>query len=76
MLCRSNRRATDTIQDTAGVALKSLSRTVFGIAKALQRRVIRVSEMFEEHRSSGDARPDVRSGRYSRIKGKNMCFEF
>ena len=27
-------------------------------SKALQRRVIRVSEMFEEHRSSGDARPE------------------
>ena len=26
--------------------------------KALQRRVIRVSEMFVEHRSSGDARPE------------------
>ena len=28
--------------------------------KALQRRVIRVSEMFAEHRSSGDARSDRR----------------
>ena len=28
--------------------------------KALQRRVIRVSKMFEEHRSSGDARSDRR----------------
>jgi hypothetical protein len=28
--------------------------------KALQRRVIRVSEMFTEHRSSGDARSDRR----------------
>ena len=28
------------------------------VIKALQRRVIRVSEMFAEHRSSGDARPE------------------
>ena len=38
-------------------------------AKALQRRGIRVSEMFVKHRSSGDARLERSGGRYAPNRG-------
>ena len=40
--------------------LERMSMQYVHCNKALQRRVIRVSEMFTEHRSSGDARSDRR----------------
>ena len=42
------------------VFLKEANQRIFHFVKAHQRRVIRVSKIFAENRSSGDARPDHR----------------
>ena len=44
--------------------------SILSVAKALQRRIIRVSEMFEKHLSSGDARLERSETRHAPNKIK------